>query len=104
MKKVIKTLKVKSDTDPNKLGSAIRSMHEEGFEIQLRAIGPISVAQAVKGVIVANRHIAGSREQLVVFPRMVNADVPDREGNARTWVVTILTVVVLGTSFEGAIQ
>jgi stage V sporulation protein SpoVS len=104
MKKIIKTLKVKNDTDPNKLGSAIRSMHEEGFEVQLRAIGPIPVAQALKGVIVANRHLAGSREQLVVHPGMINTDVPDREGNPRSWVVTILSVIPLGTSFEGVVQ
>lgn len=63
-------LKVKSDSDTNKLAGAITACTREGKIVELHAIGAGAVNQAVKAIATARGFIAPLGIDLVCIPRL----------------------------------
>lgn len=84
------TLRVKTNSVPNSIASAIVGMTKEGKEVVLQGIGNGAVGQAVKAVAIANKFVEKETYKFVSEPVFVDLEV---EGKERTGLKLILTTV-----------
>lgn len=65
-----KPLKVSASTDPGKLAKSIAMtlQEREDGRVKVRAMGPASVNQAVKGIIIARQQLAAQALDIELVP------------------------------------
>lgn len=78
-------LKVGGNTDPGKLAKSIEmTAKEQGGEVKIRAMGPHSVNQTVKGLIIARQNLVAQAKDLAWT---AGFDVKDELGDSITVIV-----------------
>lgn len=72
-------MKVRSNTGVNQLAGAIACEIRESGKVELQAIGPAAVNQAVKAVIVARSYLIPQGISIVIEPSFGVMEQEDRE-------------------------
>ncbi|HCU36025.1 MAG TPA: stage V sporulation protein S [Armatimonadetes bacterium] len=75
------TLKVGSDSNPNKVAGALAGTIREQGTAEIQTIGAGALNQAVKAIAIARGFLAPSGIDLVCYPAFVDVEV---DGNERT--------------------
>jgi stage V sporulation protein S len=78
---VLATLKVGSQSDPNKVAGALAGTIREQGKAEMQTIGAGALNQAIKSIAIARGFLAPSGIDLVCFPAFVDVDI---DGNERT--------------------
>lgn len=86
MKELI-TLKVKNDSDPNKIAGAIAKCINENKSVEVQAVGAGAVNQAVKASIIARSFVANQGINLYIIPAFANIEI---DGENRTAIKLII--------------
>lgn len=77
-------MKVSKTSDPKKVAGAIASALRNGETATVSAVGPISVNQAVKSIIIARGYLATNGIDIDTEPRFTQIDI---EGEGRTGII-----------------
>ncbi|WP_034387674.1 stage V sporulation protein S [Deinococcus sp. YIM 77859] len=83
----METLRVSGKSRPNAVAGAVAALLRSQGEVELHAIGPAAVNQAVKALAIARGYLAGDRLDLVVQPAFVKLDLAEEERTALTLTV-----------------
>ncbi len=75
-------LKVRSQSDPNKVAGALAGTIREKGKAELQTIGAGALNQAVKSIAIARGFLAPSGIDLVCFPAFVDVEVDGAERTA----------------------
>ena len=75
------TLKVGSQSDPNKVAGALAGTIREQGKAEMQTIGAGALNQAIKSIAIARGFLAPSGVDLVCYPAFVDVDI---DGNERT--------------------
>jgi stage V sporulation protein S len=75
-------LKVRSQSDPNKVAGALAGTIREKGKAELQTIGAGALNQAIKSVAIARGFLAPSGIDLVCFPAFVDVEVDGAERTA----------------------
>ena len=75
------TLKVGSQSDPNKVAGALAGTIREQGKAEMQTIGAGALNQAVKSIAIARGFLAPSGIDLVCYPAFVDVDI---DGSERT--------------------
>ena len=75
------TLKVGSQSDPNKVAGALAGTIREQGTAEMQTIGAGALNQAIKSIAIARGFLAPSGIDLVCFPAFVDVDI---DGSERT--------------------
>ena len=75
------TLKVGSQSDPNKVAGALAGTIREAGKAEMQTIGAGALNQAVKSIAIARGFLAPSGIDLVCYPAFVDVDI---DGSERT--------------------
>ena len=75
-------LKISSNTDVKKLSGAIAGIIRRDEDVELQAIGPKAVSQAVKAVAIAKGYLAPEGIEIIINPAFINVVVGD--GDAKS--------------------
>jgi stage V sporulation protein S len=75
-------LKVRSQSDPNKVAGALAGTIREKGRAELQTIGAGALNQAVKSIAIARGFLAPSGIDLVCFPAFVDVEVDGAERTA----------------------
>lgn len=84
------TLRVKTQSVPNKIASAIVGMTKEGKSVVLQGIGNGALGQAVKAIAIANKFVAKDGFKFTSEPVFVDLEI---EGKERTGLKLLLSTV-----------
>jgi stage V sporulation protein S len=79
--KSVGTIKVGSNSDPNKVGGCIAAAVRHEGKAEVQTIGAGALNQAIKAIAVARGFLATSKIDLVCYPAFVDIDV---DGSERT--------------------
>lgn len=85
--KELMILKIRNESEPNKVAGAMAALLKDGKEIELHAVGAGAVNQAVKAIIVARSFVATTGINLSTIPAFMEVDV---EGEDRTGIKFII--------------
>lgn len=69
--------------------------------VSLHAIGPSAVSNALKGIIIANTHLATMGVMLAGLPSFKDQDMPAEQGQEGTVQRTIVRIKILCCHFGG---
>lgn len=75
-------LKVRSQSDPNKVAGALAGTVREQGKAELQTIGAGALNQAVKSIAIARGFLAPSGVDLVCYPAFVDVEVDGQERTA----------------------
>lgn len=75
------TLKVGSQSDPNKVAGALAGTIREQGKAEMQTIGAGALNQAIKSIAIARGFLAPSGIDLVCYPAFVDVDI---DGSERT--------------------
>jgi len=78
----VETLRVSSKSRPNSVAGAIAALLRTKGEVEVQAIGPQAVNQAVKAIAIARGYIAPDNLDLAVKPAFVKLDLENEERTA----------------------
>lgn len=85
--KEILILKVKSNSEPNKIAGAIVAYFKENKRVELQAIGAGAVNQAVKAIAIARSFVASSGVNLVFIPAFTEVKVENKTETGIKFIV-----------------
>jgi len=77
----LSTLKVGSQSDPNKVAGALAGTIREQGKAEMQTIGAGALNQAIKSIAIARGFLAPSGIDLVCYPAFVDVDI---DGSERT--------------------
>lgn len=77
----LSTLKVGSQSDPNKVAGALAGTIREQGKAEMQTIGAGALNQAIKSIAIARGFLAPAGIDLVCYPAFVDVDI---DGNERT--------------------
>ncbi len=80
-------LKVRSQSDPNKVAGALAGTIREQGRAELQTIGAGALNQAVKSIAIARGFLAPSGIDLVCYPAFVDVEIDGQERTAIRLVV-----------------
>ncbi len=86
MKETI-VLKIRNDSEPNKVAGAICAMLQEDKNIELQAIGAGAVNQAVKSIATARGYVAPLGVNLYCIPAFTTVDVESQERTGIKFII-----------------
>lgn len=86
MKEIV-ILKIKNNSEPQKVAGAVVAYLKEGKRIELQAIGAGAVNQAVKSVATARGYIAQAGINLSCIPAFTDVEI---DGEERTGIKLII--------------
>lgn len=95
------TLRVKTNSVPNSIASAIVGMTKEGKSVVLQGIGNGAVGQAVKAIAIANKFVEKETFKFTSEPVFVDLEV---DGKERTGLKLILTTVEKEVEVETEVE
>ncbi|MFC4455795.1 stage V sporulation protein S [Deinococcus sonorensis] len=78
----METLKVSGKSRPNAVAGAIAALLRSNGEVEVQAIGPAAVNQAVKAIAIARGYIIPENLDLTTQPAFVKLDIMDEERTA----------------------
>lgn len=81
-------LKVSSKTKPGKTAGAIMGCLKDDDQVEIHAIGPYAVNQAVKAIALASKFANGNGKQLTCSPGFIDANLDGRTMSAISFTVT----------------
>jgi stage V sporulation protein S len=78
----VPVLKVRSQSDPNKVAGALAGTIREQGKAELQTIGAGALNQAIKSIAIARGFLAPSGIDLVCYPAFVDVDIDGHERTA----------------------
>jgi stage V sporulation protein S len=78
----VETLRVSGKSRPNAVAGAIAALLRSSSEVEVQAIGPDAVNQAVKAVAIARGYIAPDNLDLTMKPGFVKLELENEERTA----------------------
>lgn len=84
---VIEILRVSGSSRPNSVAGAIAALLRNEGEVEVQAIGPHAVNQAVKAIAIARSYIQADGLGLVTVPSFVKLELHDEERTAVRFAV-----------------
>jgi len=75
-------LKVRSQSDPNKVAGALAGTIREAGKAEMQTIGAGALNQAVKSIAIARGFLAPSGVDLVCWPAFVDVEIDGQERTA----------------------
>lgn len=81
------TLRVSGSSRPNAVAGAIAALLRSQGQVEMQAIGPAAVNQAVKALAIARGYLAGDGLDLTAQPAFVKLDTEAEERTAIKFVV-----------------
>ncbi len=85
----METLKVSGKSRPNAVAGAIAALLRSQGEVEVQAIGPTAVNQAVKAIAIARGYIIPENLDLHTQPAFVKLDIDDEERTAVRFTVRV---------------
>jgi stage V sporulation protein S len=83
----VETLRVSGKSRPNSVAGAIAALLRSQGEVEVQAIGPAAVNQAVKAIAIARGYIAPDNLDLLVKPAFVKLDLEHEERTALRFTI-----------------
>ncbi len=83
----VETLRVSGKSRPNSVAGAIAALLRTQGEVEVQAIGPTAVNQAVKAIAIAKGYIAPDNLDLVMQPAFVKLELGSEERTALRFTV-----------------
>ena len=90
---IIETLRVSGNSRPNSVAGAIAALLRQEQEVEVQAIGPQAVNQAVKAIAIARSYIELDGLDLTTQPSFVKLELQDEERTAVRFYVQSLALV-----------
>ena len=90
---IIETLRVSGNSRPNSVAGAIAALLRHEQEVEVQAIGPQAVNQAVKAIAIARSYIELDGLDLTTQPSFVKLELQDEERTAVRFYVQSLALV-----------
>jgi stage V sporulation protein S len=84
---IIETLRVSGGSRPNSVAGAIAALLRTQSEVEVQAIGPQAVNQAVKAIAIARSYIEADGLDLVTRPSFVKLELQSEERTAVRFTV-----------------
>lgn len=78
----LETLRVSATSRPNAIAGAIAALLRTQGQVDIQAIGPAAVNQAVKALAIARGYLVGDRLDLYTQPEFVKLDMQQEERTA----------------------
>ncbi|ALW90345.1 stage V sporulation protein S [Deinococcus arenae] len=78
----METLRVSGTSRPNAIAGAIAALLRSQGQVEIQAIGPTAVNQAVKALAIARGYLVGDQLDLYTQPEFVKLDVHEEERTA----------------------
>ena len=79
---ILETLRVSGTSRPNAIAGALAALLRSQGQVEIQAIGPAAVNQAVKALAIARGYLVGDHLDLYTQPEFVKLDVHDEERTA----------------------
>lgn len=92
----MEVLRVSGNSKPNALAGAVAALLRAQRAVEIQAIGPAAVNQAVKALAIARGYLAGDGLDLNVQPEFIKLDVDHEERTAMRFVVRAVVVPPAG--------
>lgn len=89
---IIETLRVSGTSRPNSVAGAIAALLRTEREVEVQAIGPQAVNQAVKAIAIARSYIELDGLDLTAQPSFVKLELQDEERTAVRFSIQALTL------------
>lgn len=83
----IETLRVSGNSRPNSVAGAIAALLRSESEVEIQAIGPSAVNQAVKAIAIARSYIELDNLDLTAQPSFVKLELQEEERTALLFTV-----------------
>jgi len=83
----VETLRVSGNSRPNAVAGAVAGLLRSQGRVEVQAIGPAAVNQAVKALAIARGYLAGDQLDLTVQPAFVKLAAEAEERTAMRFVV-----------------
>lgn len=87
---ILETLRVSGTSRPNAIAGAIAALLRSQGQVEIQAIGPAAVNQAVKALAIARGYLVGDHLDLYTQPEFVKLDVHDEERTAVRFFVQVI--------------
>lgn len=92
--KELKQIKVSGSTSVHQLASSIVKFINEGYDIEVRALGASAVNQMYKGVTIARGTVAQKGKDLLIKPGFADVTETDKDGNDKSKTVMVAHLVI----------
>ena len=89
---IIAVLRVSGSSRPNSVAGAVAALLRSEGEVEIQAIGPLAVNQAVKAIAIARSYISEEGLDLVTQPSFVKLELQNEERTAVRFTVRSLQV------------
>lgn len=89
-RRVIETLRVSGSSRPNSVAGAIAALIRNEGEVEVQAIGPHAINQAVKAIAIARSYIEDEGLDLTAQPSFVKLELQNEERTALRFTVTAI--------------
>ncbi len=89
---IITVLRVSGSSRPNSVAGAVAALLRSEGEVEVQAIGPLAVNQAVKAIAIARSYISEEGLDLVTQPSFVKLELQNEERTAVRFTVRSLQV------------
>lgn len=83
----VETLRVSGHSRPNAVAGAVAALLRTQGQVEVQAIGPAAVNQAIKALAIARGYLVGDGLDLTVQPSFVKLDVETEERTAMHFAV-----------------
>lgn len=84
----METLRVSGQSRPNSVAGAIAALLRSQGQVEVQAIGPSAVNQAIKALAIARGYLEGDQLDLTIQPEFVKLDVANEERTAMKFAVS----------------
>lgn len=84
---VIETLRVSGNSRPNSVAGAVAALLRNEGEVEVQAIGPHAINQAVKAIAIARSYVEADGFDLMTQPSFVKLELQDEERTAVRFTV-----------------
>ena len=85
---VIETLRVSGSSRPNSVAGAVAALLRSEGEVEVQAIGPHAINQAVKAIAIARSYVEAEGIDLYTQPSFVKLELQNEERTAVRFTVT----------------
>ena len=89
-RRVIETLRVSGSSRPNSVAGAIAALLRSESEVEVQAIGPHAINQAVKAIAIARSYIEDEGMDLTTQPSFVKLELQNEERTALRFTVNAI--------------
>ena len=89
---IIEVLRVSGSSRPNSVAGAVAALLRSESEVEVQAIGPHAVNQAVKAIAIARSYIEAEGLDLVAQPSFVKLELQNEERTAVRFLVRSIQV------------